>query len=188
MAKIGLDNFRYSILTEKEDGSPSYAGPKKLAKAISCNVEISTNEAKLYADNIQVESNRSFQSGTATIGIDDENLEVMADLLGHKLDEEKKQMTRNANDNAPYVGFGRIIMKQFENKISYKVEFLYKVKFAEPSQEDATKGESVEFSTAELEGEVSTLQDGRWSEVGTFDTHDEAVTFLEGLLAATPAA
>ena len=25
MAKIGLNNFRYSLLTEAEDGTPSYA-------------------------------------------------------------------------------------------------------------------------------------------------------------------
>lgn len=32
MAKIGLTNFRYGILTEAEDGTPSYAGAKSLGK------------------------------------------------------------------------------------------------------------------------------------------------------------
>ena len=61
----------------------------------------------------------------------------------------------------------------------YKVEFLAKVKFAEPSQEETTKGESVEFKTGTLEGTVMKLADGTWSKTKTFTTYDEAVTYLE---------
>ena len=64
----------------------------------------------------------------------------------------------------------------------YKVEFLYKVKFGEPSQEDTTKGESLEFNTSELEGTISTLLSGDWSKSKVFDTKAEAITYLEGLL------
>ena len=39
MAKIGLNNFKYSKLTEL-DGIPSYAGAKTLGKAIDCKVSI----------------------------------------------------------------------------------------------------------------------------------------------------
>lgn len=180
MAKIGLNNFRYSILTEAEDGTPSYDGAKKPAKAISCNVEISSNEAALYADDALAESDSSFQSGTVTIGIDDEDLETMATLLGHTITEG--EMTRSADDTAPYVGLGRIIVKMINNVRKYKVEFLYKVKFTEPSQEDNTKGESLEFSTSEIEGTVASLADGKWSIAKTFDTKTEAISYLEGLM------
>ena len=183
MAKIGLNSFRYSILTEAQDGTPSYNGAKTPAKAISCSVEISNNEAVLYADDGVAESDTSFQSGSATIGIDDEDQTTMAELLGHTIDEQTGVMTRNANDVAPYVGFGRIIVKMVNNVRKYKVEFLYKVKFAEPSQDDQTKGETLEFTTSEMEGTVATLADGRWSETKTFDTRAEALTFLEGLMA-----
>ena len=183
MAKIGLNSFRYSELTEAPDGTPSYNGAKTPAKAISCSVEITNNEAVLYADDAVAESDTSFQSGSVTIGIDDEDQETMATLLGHEVDEETGVMTRNANDTAPYVGFGRIIVKMVNNVRKYKVEFLYKTKFSEPSQEDQTKGESLEFSTSELQGTVATLADGRWSDTKTFDTHAEALTFLEGLMA-----
>lgn len=182
MAKIGLNNFRYSKLTEAEDGTPSYAGAKKPAKAVSCSVDISTNSASLYADDALAESDTSFQSGTVTMGIDDEDMQTMADLLGHTIKEDG-QMTRNANDTAPYVGLGRVVVKMVGGVYKYKVEFLYKVKFSEPSQEDNTKGESMEFGTSELEGMVSTLANGDWSEAKTFDTKEEAITFLEGLMA-----
>ena len=91
-------------------------------------------------------------------------------------------MIRNANDTAPYIGFGRIITKMVNGAYKYKVEFIYKCKFSEPSQEDETKGESLEFSTTELEGVVSALANGKWSVTKTFDTKTEAVTYLEGLM------
>ena len=58
MAKIGLNNFRYSKLTESEDGKATYDGAKKPAKAISCKVDISNNDASLYADDALAESMR----------------------------------------------------------------------------------------------------------------------------------
>lgn len=182
MAKIGLNNFRYSILTEAQDGTPSYDGAKKPAKAISCSVDISNNDAKLYADDAVAESDTSFQTGTVTAGIDDEDTQTMADLLGHTVDEQG-EMVRNANDTAPYVGWGRVIVKMVNNVRKYKVEFLHKVKFAEPSQEDNTKGESLEFGTSTIEGQISTLANGDWSKTKTFDTQAEAITYLEGLMA-----
>lgn len=181
MAKIGLSNFRYSKLTEAADGTPSYNGPKTPGKAISCNVSITNNDAKLYADDTLAESDTSFQGGTVTMGIDEDDLETMADLLGHTYSEG--EIIRNADDAAPYVGLGRIVTKMVNNAMKYKVEFLYKVKFGEPSAENNTKGESVEFATTEIEGNLAALKDGKWSIAKTFDTRDEAKTYLDGLMA-----
>ena len=182
MAKIGLNNFRYAKLTEAPDGTPSYDGAKKSARAISCNVEVSNNEAKLYADDALAETDTSFQQGTVTIGVDDEDLGTMADLLGHTY--SNGEIIRSGDDVAPYVGLGRVVVKMINNVRKYKVEFLYKVKFAEPSQNDQTKGENLEFSTPEMQGNVATLANGKWSIAKTFDTQAAAIAYLEGLLAA----
>lgn len=184
MAKIGLNNFRYSKLTESGEGKATYDGAKKPAKAISCKVDISNNDASLYADDVLAESDTSFQKGSVTVGIDNEDAQVMADILGHTVSEDG-ELVRNANDVAPYIGFGRIVTKMVNGAYKYKVEFLHKVKFSEPSQNDETKGESVSFSTTELAGTVATLADGTWSKTKTFDTKTEAVTYLEGLMAKT---
>lgn len=185
MANIGLNNFRYSKLTEA-DGEATYAGPKTPAKAISCSVSISTSSATLYADDALAESDTSFQSGTVTIGIDEDDVETLAELLGHTTTgtDGEKEMVRKATDQAPYVGFGRVVTKMVKGVYKYKVEFLCKVKFSEPSQENNTKGESLEFATTELEGQIATLEDGTWSKAKTFDTKDEAIEYLESLLAA----
>ena len=184
MARIGLRNFRYGILTEAQDGTPSYNGAHTPAKAISCNVSITNNDAKLYADDVLAESDTGFQSGTVTIGIDDEDNGTMANLLGHTLDAGG-EMIRNGDDTAPYVGFGRVIVKMVGGVRKYKVEFLYKVKFSEPSNDEETKGESLEFGTTELEGTIATLANGKWSCTKTFDTQTDAIAYLNGLLDGT---
>ena len=182
MAKIGLNNFRYAVLTEASDGTPSYDGAKTPAKAISCSVSITSNSQSLYADDAVAETDTSFQSGTVSIGIDDEDQTTLATLLGHTV-ETGGNMVRNANDVAPYVGFGRIITKMVGGVLKYKVEFLYKVKFSEPSQEDNTKGETLEFGTSTLEGTVATLANGDWSDTKTFAEKSDAISYLEGLMA-----
>lgn len=182
MAKIGLNNFRYSLLTEAADGTPSYNGPQTPGKAVSCNVEISNNSAMLYADDTLAESDTSFQSGTVTMGIDEDDLETMATLLGHTISEDGI-LTRNANDAAPYVGLGRVVVKMVNGVYKYKVEFLYKVKFSEPSAENNTKGESLEFATTEIEGTVAALANGNWSVAKTFESKADALSYLEELMA-----
>ena len=180
MAKIGLNNFRYSILTEAPDGTPSYDGARKPARAISCSVSISNNSAKLFADDGLAESDTSFQSGTVTIGIDHEDQETMATLLGHEVVDDV--MIRKATDVAPYVALGRVIVMMLNGAYKYKVEFLHKVKFSEPSQENNTKGESLEFGTYTMEGIVSQLANDEWSKTKTFDNKEDAIAWLESLM------
>lgn len=177
MAKIGLNNFRYAILTEAPDGTPSYAGALTPAKAISCSVSVNNNDAKLYADDSLAESDTSFNNGTVTIGIDKTDDTTMANLLGHSV--VNGAMVRKTTDVAPYVGLARIITEMVNNVLQYRVEILYKCKFSEPSQEDNTKGESVEFNTYEIEGTVNALANGEWSKTKVFTSKSDAVTYIE---------
>ncbi len=180
MARIGLQNFLYGLLEENiSTGEATYGAPRKVARAISCNVSITNNEAKLYADDVLAESDTSFASGTVSLGIDDEDMGTMAVLLGHEI--VNGVMVRSGNDTAPYVGLGRIVVKLVSNVRKYKVEFISKVKFGEPSNEESTKGESLEFGTSTIEGTISALADGTWSKARTFDTMEEARTYLESL-------
>ena len=186
MAKIGLRNFLYGILTEASDGTPSYGVAKKPAKAITCKVDITNNDAKLYADDALAESDTTFQSGSVTIGIDDEDDVTMADLLGHSI--EGGETVRNSYDIAPYVGFGRILTKLVNGVYKYKVEFLYKVRFSSPSFDETTREESVSFGTSELNGIVAQLANGNWSATKTFNTMAEAQAYLESFFGSATSA
>lgn len=187
MAQIGLTNLWYGLLTEAEDGTPSYAGAKSFGKAVSAKVDVSTNDATLYADDALAESDNSFQSAKVTLGVADDDMTIFAEILGHKVAESGGEMVRSAEDAAPWVGLGRVVTKMVGGKYVYKGEFLYKVKFSEPSQEDSTKGESMDFSTPEIEGTAATLANGDWSAAQVFDTKTAAVTWVKGKLAAKAA-
>ena len=183
MAQIGLTNLWYGLLTEGPDGKPSYAGAKSFGKAVSAKVDVSTNDATLYADDVLVESDKSFQNAKVTLGVADDDMTIFAEILGHKVAESGGEMVRSADDAAPWVGLGRVVTKMVGGKYVYKGEFLYKVRFAEPSQEDNTKGESVDFSTPEVEGTAASLANGQWSAAQVFDTKTAAVAWVKGKLA-----
>ncbi len=187
MAQYGLTNLWYGILTEGADGTPSYGGAKSFGKAVSAKVEASNNSATLYADDSLAESDSSFQSAKVTLGVADDDMTVFSEILGHKIAEPGGEMVRSADDAAPWVGLGRVITKMADNKRVYKGEFLYKVKFSEPSQENETKGESVDFKTPEIEGTAATLANGNWSASQQFDTKEAAVEWVKGKLTATQA-
>lgn len=184
MANIGLTNIWFANLTEASDGTPSYDGAKNLGKAVSCSVEITNNEATLYGDDALAESDTSFASGSITLGVTNDDDTVFAPLLGHTIDAEG-EVIKTSTDTAPYVGCGRIVTKMVNGQYKYKVEFLYKCKFSEPSKDENTKGESIEFSTPTVEGVVAALGDvnGTWSKSKTFDTKSDALTYLQGLMA-----
>lgn len=183
MAKIGLSYLRYSHLTEAVDGTATFDGSKMLGKAVSASASITNNSAELFADDTLAESDNSFQSGTLTLGTDDDRDTVFADLLGHEVSTEG-EVTSNANDVSPWVGVGRIITKVVENVRYYKAIVLYKVKFAEPSDDDNTKGASVEFGTNTIEGTIATLANGKWRDTQTFTTKEEAIAYIEGIFAS----
>lgn len=188
MAKIGLTNLWWAELTESEDGAATYDGAKTFGKAVSCKVSVTNNDASLYAEDALAESDKSFNSASVTLGVADDDDTVFAPILGHTVSkgpDNTGEMVRNANDVAPYVGLGRVITKMVNGAMKYKGEFLYKVKFSEPSQEDETKGEKVDFKTPEIEGTASSLANGDWSAAQTFDTKDAAVAWVKDKLKAS---
>lgn len=175
MAKTGLKGLRYAIL-DTEDGT--YGTPASLGKGVKVSVAPKLADAKLYADDALAESDSSFVEATVTAEVDDtRDATVLAPLLGHTV--ATGLVTRNVNDVAPYVGFGRIITVVVDNVKSYKVEFLTKVKFNEPSQEDATKADNVTFNTTSIEGLASQDANGNWSKTQTFTTEADAVDFID---------
>ena len=178
MAKIGLSDFRYGVATEAADGKITYATPKKPGKAISFNFDPTKSDASLYADDILAEHDSSVTGGTCTMGIDREDANTYAELLGHTVNEG--EVVSNTNDVAPYVGLGRIATLLVDGAYKYRATFFAKVQFSEPSEENNTRGESVEFGTYELEGVVAVPVDGTWRKWKEFDTKAEAVTYLEG--------
>jgi len=184
MAKIGLKYPVYAPATEA-GSTITYGTGAVLAKAISASISIENNDVKLYADDVVAESDNSFASGTVTIGIDDlydaAKVALLDYIEGDTIDPATGAKELSVGTASPaYVGFG-FYGKVIRNKKPYwRAIWLKKVQFAEPSDELATKGESVEFGTPELEGTIMMAADGKWKEEGTFSTEAGAKAWLDG--------
>lgn len=182
MAKIGLNNFRYAIATISEStGAISYGSVKKPGKAVSFSFEPTNSDAKLFADDILAESDNRVMGGTCTMGIDRMDAQTMAEILGHEYDSDTGEVVSNVNDVAPYIGVGRIVRIMVDGTQKFRATFLAQCKFAEPSADDNTMGESVEFSTYELSGTVVVPTDGTWRREKIFTSQSDAISYLEGL-------
>lgn len=178
MAKIGAKFIRYGVLTEDAQGGGTYGQMKTPGKAITWKVDVSNNDQKLFADDAVDLVDTSFQSGSLTIGLNRFDLATQADLLGASIVDGK--LVDSVNDMPPYVGIGVILtLQNTNNERKYRVKFLKKVKFSQPSDDDKTQGESVEFGTYELAATVMALPNGEWRDSEDFDTEAEAVTALE---------
>lgn len=187
MARIGLNNFRYAVATINEtNGTISYGTVKKPGKAVSFNFEPTNSDAKLYADDSLAETDSRVTGGTCTMGIDRYDEQTMAEILGHTYDSDTKEVVSNVNDVAPYVGIGRIVRVMVDGTQKFRATFLAQCKFAEPSADDSTMGESVEFSTYELPGSVVVPADGTWRREKVFTSQADAISYLEGLFSPSP--
>jgi phi13 family phage major tail protein len=83
MAKIGLKHVVAAKATDNGTDAITYSDGMVLAKAVSANVSIETNDVKLYADDAVAESDNSFSSGTVTAGLDDFISAAKVLLLGY---------------------------------------------------------------------------------------------------------
>ena len=182
MAKIGLNNFRYAVATiNPTTGIVTYGGSKTPAKAISFSFTPTVSDANLYADDALAENDNRITGGDVTMGIDKEDLQTMADLLGHTIDASG-EIVDDVNDVAPYVGVGRVTRIMENNTQKFRATVLSLVKFAEPSEDENTMGESVEFSTYELSGKMVVPQNGKWRHRKVFTAQADAISYIEGLL------
>jgi phi13 family phage major tail protein len=185
MAKIGLKYPVYSPATET-DTAISYGTGAVLGKAMTANIAVDANDVKLYADDGIAEIDKSFTGGTVTVGVDDMLTSSHAALLGATLGNVievatgEREIIAKTDDNPAYVGFGFYGKKIVNGVKKWRAVWLKKVQFSMPSDETATKGESVEFQTPTLEGDILRAADGEWKNEATFSTEALAKAWLNG--------
>jgi phi13 family phage major tail protein len=152
MATIGLDRLYYAPITEAPvTGEETYGAPIMLAKAISAELSVELAEATLYADDGAAEIIKEFKGGKLALGVDDIGRAAAETLTGATADDNGVLVSASEDSGSPVaIGFRA---KKANGK--YRYFWLYKVKFAVPSDSLATKGDSITFQTPKIEGTVS---------------------------------
>lgn len=144
MAYTGLIKFHYAkMIDDVIGGATTYDTPKPLGAAISLTETPTTSMSTLYAENGPSETGSANGPTTAEIGVKELTQQVLADLLGQKLNADGV-LEQGRDDKAPYVALGFQMTGENENDAFV---WLYKGKFSRPTTTAATKGESVTFNT-----------------------------------------
>jgi len=152
MATIGLDRLYYAPITESSTtGEETYGTPVMLAKAISADLSVELAEATLYADDGPAEIIKEFKGGKLNLGVDDIGHKAAESLTGAVTDDNGVLISSSEDSGSPVaIGFRA---KKPNGK--YRYFWIYRVKFAVPSDSLATKGDTITFQTPKIEGTVS---------------------------------
>jgi len=153
-----------------------------MSYAIKTDLSIDINEAQLYGDDRIVESVKEFKSGKLTLNGDHLEYDVLALILGHKVETitagNGKKMTARGDDDGKPVGIGFYSTTIKDGKRKYRAIWLRKVKFGVPNESLETKGDNINFQTPTIEGTLLTDILGIWKEEATFAQESDARSWL----------
>ncbi|HJA20709.1 MAG TPA: hypothetical protein H9959_12585 [Candidatus Mediterraneibacter ornithocaccae] len=172
MAYVGL---RKPIIA-KLSSNGTYDEPFAFGKAIGLQVTPNYAEGSLYADDGQAEYDKEFSYAEITLNTSTIPIIAHDKMFGHKVTE--KNVKFNGDDQNNDVGVGWISVEKVNGVRSFIGNFLNKVKFSEPSEDYATRGESIEYKTPSITGRASIVDGGDWKETETFDTEAEAKNWI----------
>ena len=157
MAFIGL---RKPIVAPRT-GLGVYETPFVFGKAIGITVTPSYAEGSLNADDVQIEYDKEFVSAEVSLNTNTIPKESRTSVFGHKI-EEDGEILFNADDENGYVGMGWVSVEKVDGKKAFTGNFLHKVKFSEPNEDYATKGENIEYKTPSITGRAVAEDTGDW--------------------------
>lgn len=169
MAIIGLKNLVVSELISDsgETGLVTYEASKKIAGAISANINPNSSNETLFADDGPFDTASTMGQISLELNVADLSLEDQAFLLGHTLTPEGILIRKGA-DTPPWVAVG---FKSLKSNGKYRYTWLAKGKFSLPEQNNETKGDSVNFQTPTISGSfVKREADDEWERHADEDT------------------
>lgn len=180
MALVGLKYIVAAPLTETGTDA-TYANGFVVGKGITANINVTTANQKLYADDAVAEVDNSFTEGTIELNVDDMTDDIQTKMLGHNKDAEKEEIIAKGDDVSPNLGVGFYGKKLVNNTVKYRAIWFRKVQFSEPSETMRTKENNVTFQTPSISGTVMTDVTGVWKQEQTFDTEAGAKAYLDEL-------
>lgn len=155
MARIGLKGLTCALFASGGAGSAvTYTASSGITAAnlmISADVSLNRDDAKLSADDHVVERVNGITGGTISLELASLPDNVITKLLGYTVSTKVLTVTGN---EAPYVGFGYIVCDVTAGTKTYKAYWFPKVQFGLENDNAKTKGESTEFQTNTLSGEI----------------------------------
>ena len=161
MARIGVRDLYVHELTTESDTEATYGEPKRVAGLIEIGVSPQTDTAELYADDSLYESVSSLSGYDININVADLTPEQQGLLLGQEVNDSG--MVFSSTDLNPPV-FG-VSFRAERTDGSFEYRQMFKVRFAPSDDNYNTKGDSIDFQTAEITGTAMPLKHNRLFDV-----------------------
>ncbi|MCD8124273.1 MAG: hypothetical protein LUE23_04440 [Lachnospiraceae bacterium] len=188
MAKIGFEYIVAAKLDETTSTSLAtltYTDAREIGPGATASGSPSSADVKDYGDDRVVLTDTSFTGGTMSLELNEPTLENEAWMLGHELTEDGGMVCRE-DDVAPYLGVGFVGKSKKENdSIIYRAKIYVKAQFKEPTDENSTKQDTVNFTHTTMEGNLFKLDsdtDKIWKLVKDFSTLTEAKAYVDEVL------
>ena len=175
MAKKGIRYAVFGLYHETTVGTTTtitYTDGKRLSPVAAFNGSPNVANAKDYGDDGTVESVNEALGATLSVELTNDDMEIFTMLLGHHI--VNNVLTYTNSDEPPYVGCGAIGVSGSK----WRAKIYTKVRFAEPSDDNTTKQESISFSHITLEGDAVMDANGVWKKEREFDTEAAAKAWL----------
>lgn len=182
MAQIGLRKFGYAVM-ETEDTLTTaavYGMPKFIDGLISVGLNVTYQEATLYADDIIFAEEKVFEKAEVTLDLADLPLEDRAILFGHTLGEDGVEKS-GSDDSPPYIAI-MFESKKHNGEIRYVK--LLKGRFSEDAEDLNTKGGNTEYQTHKVTATfIARKNDHQWRYIKDADATDTttAATWYESV-------
>lgn len=173
MARIGVrDLYVHELLTETETEA-TYGDPVRVAGLIEIGVSPQTDTAELYADDGLYESATALTSYDININVADLTPEQQGKLLGQQVNASG--MVYSSTDlNPPSFG---VSFRAERSDGTFEYRQMFKVKFAPSDDNYNTKGDTIDFQTAEVTGKSQALLHNRLFDVRVLGSEEnEGIT------------
>lgn len=194
MAQIGLKHMVIAPITASPDGAePTYGAGMKVGELMRANISWNRSDVKLYGDDKLVARDNSVTSGTLTIGttyIDREAKLKMFDMAAYNTPATGGvQEYALGGEASPKVGCGYVYKDLQGDENVYVAYWYWKVQFS-MNETMNTRGESTEYGTPEIEGEIFAALPkadlaARFRKEAEFATEAEAIAWLNSLASIT---
>ena len=191
MAQVGVSKLYYAAYAASQ-GSVTYSSGASLAKAVNVDIAPESGDAiNFYADNAIAETAAVFTGGTLTIDVDHLSAAVAAALLGLTVTTVStpsgSEIAYKSGVVAPYVGFGVVFKNIIGGSEAWMGVVLTKVQFQTPELNQATQGETIEFTAPQLTATImrDDTSDAVWKYEGYFSTEANAEAWVKGKLSIT---
>lgn len=177
MANIGMRK----LFIAKRNGVGQYdtENLESCGHAVSMSITVTKAEGGNYGDDVQVDVDSEFVSASVTAGTTNVPAKFHNVMFGHALSDDGKTITRNKDDEAPYVGVGFVGVEKVDGVRTFVASFLPKVRFSEPDSTLNTKTNSITYENPTIPGTALAEDDGTWKTDHIADTEDAAVAWIK---------